>query len=393
MNEAYLVDGTRTPFGTFGGSLKDKSPADLGTHVTRETLELTGISADQIDEIFFGNVIPTDSNSIYLARHIGLKSALPQSSPALTLNRLCGSGLESVVQAASSIMLGRIQAAIAGGVEIMSQAPYISTGARWGNQYGNATLEDMLFNGLTDNYVNLPMGGTAENLAEKYKISREEQDEWAGISQSRAEKARVDGLLAQEITPVILKTRKGDVEFKDDEFIRGAASIPKLPNLKPVFKKEGGTVTAGNASGINDGASAVAVASGEFVKAQGLQPLARIIGFASRGCDPSMMGIGPVNAIPEALKMAGKTLADMDLMEVNEAFAAQFLSVQKELGLDKEKTNVNGGAIAIGHPLGASGNRVLLTLAKELKRRDGKFGVASLCIGGGQGIAMVIESV
>ena len=393
MSTPVIIDGLRTPFGSFGGSLKDINPTEMGRMVVSDLLNKTGVSADDIQELFFGNVIPTSSESIYLARHIGLKAGLPVGTPALTLNRLCGSGMEAAVQAASGVLLGRFDCALAGGVENMSQSPYLAKGARWGNTYGDSSLEDMLWNGLVDAHVGLPMGGTAENLVEAYGISREEQDEWAGISQSRAEKARDEGRLGEEITPVKLKSRKGEIVFEHDEFIRGAAGTEKLPALKPVFKKEGGTVTAGNASGINDGASALLIASEEFAQAKGLQPLARIRGFASRGCEPDKMGIGPAHAVPAALRHAGLDMKDMDLIEINEAFAAQYLAVQKELKLDPEKSNVNGGAIALGHPLGASGNRVLLTLCKELKRRGDKYGVASLCIGGGQGIAMVVESM
>ena len=290
---AFIIDGARTPFGNFGGALKDQTPEDLGELVSGAALKRSGVDSGEIDQIIFGNVIPTDSNSIYLSRHIGLRAGFGVGTPALTVNRLCGSGLEAVAQAAGNIMLGQSQAALAGGVENMSQAPFLASGARWGNRLGSGTLDDMLLSGLTDNYIGLPMGGTAEVLAEKYSISREAQDEWAGISQRRAAAARDAGKLAEEIVPVILKSRKGEIEFKDDEFIRGAEGVGKLPSLKPAFKREGGTVTAGNASGINDGASAMIVASESFVNEKGLKPAAKILGWASRGCEPRSNGHRP----------------------------------------------------------------------------------------------------
>jgi acetyl-CoA C-acetyltransferase len=391
MEKPVIIDGIRTAFGSFGGSLKGHDPIRLGTDLTRHLLEASNIDASEPEEIFFGNVIPNGPDSIYLARHIGLKAGLPISTPALTLNRLCGSGLEAVAQAAGGIALGRLQLAVAGGVENMSQVPFLATGARWGNRLGSAPMVDLLLEGLTDSHVNLPMGGTAENLARAFSISREEQDEWASTSQKRAEAATQAGRLAEEIMPVNVRVKKEEVPFAADEFIRGEAGASGLAKLRPAFQKDG-TVTAGNASGINDGASVMLVASETYAKAKGIQPLARILGWAAVGCAPEQMGIGPVHAIPAALKQAGLELSQMDLVEVNEAFAAQYLAVQKQLKLDPARTNVNGGAIAIGHPLGASGNRVLLTLCKELKRRGDRYGVASLCIGGGQGIAMVVES-
>ncbi len=392
MPGAVLLDGARTPFGTFGGSLKDLHPIELGTLAARAALERARVPEGDVSEIIFGNVLPVDSRSAYLARHIGLGVGLPIGSPALTVNRLCGSGLEAVAQAAANILLGRTRVALAGGTENMSLAPYLAHGLRWGVRMGDAPLEDLLSGGLTDRWAKMIMGETAENLARLHDISRGEQDEWALISQTRAERARNEGLLAQEIVPVELKTHSGTTTFAADEFIRGAAAGEKLPGLKPAFAKDG-TVTAGNSSGINDGASAVVVASEEYASEKGLKPLARIRGWASHGCSPDQMGIGPVQAIPAALDFAQLSLADMDLIEVNEAFAAQFLAVKKLLRLDGERTNVNGGAVAIGHPLGASGNRVLLTLCRELARRGGKYGIASLCIGGGQGIAMVVENI
>ncbi|MDF3821927.1 acetyl-CoA C-acetyltransferase [Leptospira sp. 96542] len=390
MEQVYILGGVRTAFGSLGGSLKDLSAVDLGVAVSKAAFEKTGINPSSIEESIFGNVIPTGKDGIYLARHIGLKSGVPITSPALTLNRLCGSGMESVIQAAKKIMLGEANSVLAGGVESMSNAPYVVRNARFGIRYGSAEFEDSLAQGLTDMYVELPMGMTAENLADQYKISREEQDEWAAVSQERAEEATNKGYLKEEIFGITVGG-KNPILFEKDEFIKGKASAAKLSGLKPAFKKDG-TVTAGNASGINDGASAMVITSASEAKKQGKEPLAIVKGWGLAGCDPAKMGIGPALAIPIALKSAGLGLKDMGLVEVNEAFAAQYLAVQKELGLDPKITNVNGGAIAIGHPLGASGNRVTLTLAMEMKRRGVKYGVASLCIGGGQGIALVLEN-
>ncbi len=390
MEQVYILGGLRSAFGNFGGTLKDFSAVDLAVEVTKATFQKLGIDPSIIEESIFGNVIPTGKDGIYLARHIGLKSGVPITSPALTLNRLCGSGMESVVQAAKKIMLGEANAVLAGGVESMSNAPYVVRNARFGVKYGNTEFEDSLAQGLTDVYVELPMGMTAENLSDQYKISREEQDEWAAISQERAEEATNKGILKEEITPITIGG-KTPIVFEKDEFVKGKASAAKLSGLKPAFKKDG-TVTAGNASGINDGASSLVVTSASEAKKLGKEPLAIVKGWGHSGCEPAKMGIGPALAIPKALKQAGLSLKDMGLVEVNEAFAAQYLAVQKELGLDPKITNVNGGAIAIGHPLGASGNRVTLTLALEMQRRGVKYGVASLCIGGGQGIAIVLEN-
>ena len=389
---AVIIEGLRSPFGNFGGFLKDTGPVMLGSRLVKAVVEKSGIKSEDVDEIIFGNVIQTEPESIYLARHIGLNAGLPEAIPALTVNRLCGSGMEAVFQAYYAILTGRSRCVIAGGLEMMSRAPYLVMGARWGNRLGNNELVDMLHTGLTDAYVNMSMGLTAENLAEEFQITREEQDEWASISQIRAEKAQKDGIFTEEILPMKVRTRDGRAEIKEDETIRGEAGVQKLSSLPSAFKN-GGTVTAGNSSGINDGGSVLLVTSEEFAKEKGLKPLARILGLGVSGCDPRRMGLGPVHAIPGALKMAGLQMKDMDLVEVNEAFAAQFLAVRKSLDLDPERTNVNGGDIAIGHPLGASGNRLLLNLSKELHRRDQKYGVAYLCIGGGQGIATVIEAV
>jgi acetyl-CoA C-acetyltransferase len=390
MERAVILDGVRTAFGNFGGTLKDISAVELGVIVSKKAIEKSGINPSEIGESIFGNVVPAGKDAIYLARHIGLKSGLPIEAPALSVNRLCGSGMEAVIQAAKKVYLNESSLVLAGGVESMSQAPYVVRNARWGVRYGATEFEDSLAQGLTDMYVELPMGMTAENLAVQYSISREEQDMWAASSQERAEKATKDGLLSEEITAVTIQG-KTPIIFEKDEFIRGASSKDKMTSLKPAFKKDG-TVTAGNASGLNDGAVAMLISAETFAKKLDKKPLAIIKGYGHSGCDPARMGIGPALAIPNALKSCGLELIDMGLIEINEAFAAQYLACQKELKLNPEITNVNGGAIAIGHPLGASGARVTLTLAYEMKRRNIKYGVASLCIGGGQGIALILEN-
>jgi len=390
MEQAVILDGARTAFGNFGGSLKDIGSTELSVHASKSAIEKSKINPKDIEETIIGNVVPSEKNSIYLSRHVGLKLGLPVETPALTINRLCGSGMEAIILGAKKIYLQEANLVLVGGVESMSQAPYVVRGARYGIRYGNTEFEDTLAQGLTDIYVEMPMGITAENLASKYQISREEQDEWAAISQERAEIATLNNLLKEEITPITI-SGKAPILFDKDEFIKGKASKEKLSTLKPAFKKDG-TVTAGNASGINDGACSLIVASSSYAKAKGITPLSIIKSYGHSGCDPALMGIGPALAIPKALKSVGLNLSNIGLIEINEAFAAQFLAVKKELSLNPEITNVNGGAIAIGHPLGASGARITLTLAYEMRRRKVKYGVASLCIGGGQGIALVLEN-
>ncbi|MEC5423555.1 acetyl-CoA C-acetyltransferase [Virgibacillus sp. C22-A2] len=392
MKNVYILEGARSPFGSFGGSLKDVDPTDLAVTVSKEAILRSKINAEDIDFTVLGNVIHSAKNAPYLARHIALAAGIPMESPALTVNRLCGSGLQSVVSATQSIMLGDGDVALAGGVESMSLSPYALRGSRFGTKLGTPQVDDMLWAALTDEHIGCGMGVTAENLAEKYAISREGQDDYATQSHQRAAAARKEGKFAEEIIPVEVKSRKGTITVDTDEHIREDTTTEKLSKLKPAFRKDG-SVTGGNASGINDGAGAVVLAGEEYVEAKGLKPLAKVVSWAVAGVDPSYMGIGPVPAIKKALEKANLTIDDMDLIEVNEAFASQYLAVEKELGLDREKVNVNGGAIALGHPVGASGTRVLYSLIKELRRRDKKYGVASLCIGGGQGIAMVIEIV
>ena len=393
MTNVYIVDGARTAFTAFGGSFAGVDAVQLGTATAVEALKRSGVKPQQIDHVVYGGVITTGQNSAYLARHIGLYAGVPQEVPALTQNRLCGSGMQSVVTAAQQILLGEANAVLAGGAENMSQSPYSNFEQRFGGaKIGDLKFIDMLSATLTDQYTGNGMGMTAEKLAEQYSISREEQDEFALLSHARAAAARDAGKFKEEIVPVTVKTRKGELVIDTDEHIKDGGTMESLAKLRPAFKKDG-TVTAANASGINDGAASVVVASEQFVQDNGLKPIARIVSWGVAGVDPTVMGIGPVPAIKQALERANLSIEDLDVVEVNEAFAAQYLAVEKALGLDREKTNVNGGAIALGHPVGASGTRVIINAAYELKRRGGKYAAASLCIGGGQGIALIIEAV
>ena len=393
MKNVYIIDGARTAFTEFGGSFATVDAVQLGTKTAVEALKRSNVNPEQVDHIIYGGVITTGANSAYLARHIGLYAGVPKEVPALTLNRLCGSGMQSIVSAAQMIQLDEANVVLAGGAENMSQSPYSNFEQRSnGSKMGNLQFIDMLQATLTDQYTGSGMGLTAEKLAEQYTISREEQDAFAILSNDRAAKAREEGKFAKEIVPVVLTTRKGEVIVDKDEHIKEGMTLETLAKLRPAFKKEG-TVTAANASGINDGAASVVVASEDFVQQQNLKPIARIVSWGIAGVDPTIMGIGPVPAIRQALERANLTLDQIDLVEVNEAFAAQYIAVEKELGLNREKTNVNGGAIALGHPVGASGTRIALSAAYELQRRNGRYAVASLCIGGGQGIALIIERV
>lgn len=393
MENVYIVDGARTAFTEFGGSFKDVDAVQLGVATAVEALNRAKVKPEQIDHVIYGGVITTGANSAYLARHICLYAGVPQEVPALTLNRLCGSGLQSVVTAAQHILLGEANAVLAGGAENMSQSPYSNFKQRFSNaKMGNMEFIDMLGATLTDQYTGEGMGMTAEKLANQYSISRTEQDEFALLSHDRAAKAKDEGKFKDEIVPVNVSSRKGDIVIDSDEHIKPGGSIEALSKLRPAFKKDG-TVTAANASGINDGAASIVVSSEAFVQENNLKPIAKIVSWGTAGVDPTIMGIGPVPAIRKALERANLTVSDIDIFEINEAFAAQYLAVEKELGLDRDKTNVNGGAIALGHPVGASGTRILLSAAYELQRRKAKYACVSLCIGGGQGIAMVIESV
>ncbi|AWE08768.1 acetyl-CoA C-acyltransferase [Lysinibacillus sp. 2017] len=393
MKNVYIIDGARTAFTAFGGPFTTMDAVQLGTKTAIEALKRSNVQPEQVDHVIYGGVIATGTNSAYLARHIGLYAGVPKEIPALTLNRLCGSGMQSVVSAAQMIQLGEGEVVLAGGAENMSQAPYSNFEQRFTTaKMGNFQFVDMLQATLTDQYTGSGMGLTAEKLAEQYTISREEQDEFAILSNDRAAAAREQGKFAKEIVPVVVSTRKGELIIDRDEHIKEGNTLENLGKLRPAFKKDG-TVTAANASGINDGAASVIVASEDFVNSNDSKPIARIVSWGICGVDPTVMGIGPAPAIRQALERANLTREDIDLFEINEAFAAQYIAVEKEIGLDREKTNVNGGAIALGHPVGASGTRIILSAAYELQRRNGKYAVASLCIGGGQGIALIIERV
>lgn len=389
--EIVVLNGARTPFAEFCGSLRSVSAIDLGVIAAGEAIKRSGIKKEWIEHVVFGNAMQTSGDAIYCARHIGLKCGLPQTVPGLTLNRICGSGLQAIIYGAQLIMLGEAEFVLAGGTENMSQCPHVIRGARWGLELGKGQMEDSLWVSLVDSYNNMGMAITAENLAERYKISREMQDEFAYRSHMTAANAQKKGWLNEEIVPVEQKNRKGEVTIVDqDEHIRSDTSLAALAKLRPVFKKDGG-VTAGNASGINDGAAAVVLTDRDKARELNLPYLARLISWGIVGVDPDIMGIGPAYAMRIALKRARLDLDQLDLIEINEAFAAQYLAVEKELQLKRERVNVNGGAIAIGHPLAASGARLTLTLLYEMKRRQARYGCASLCIGGGQGIAAVFE--
>ena len=390
--EVFILGGKRTAMGEYVGVLKDVSAIDLGAVAARGALEATHVTPDEIDHTVIGNALQTSGDAIYGARHVALKAGVPFDRPALTVNRLCGSGIQSIVSGAHMIQLGEAQTCLVGGMESMSQAPHVIRGARSGFALGQGKLEDSLMVALLDTYCNTPMAGTAENLARKFEVSREEQDQYALRSQREAKRALDAGYLAEEIVPVEVKTRKGTVQVDRDDHPRPETTLEGLAKLKPAFARDG-FVTAGNASGIVDGAAALVISGEEFVKQRDLKPMGRIVSWAYAGVEPEIMGIGPVPATRAALQKAGLSLSDMDLVEVNEAFAAQYLVVEKELGLDRARTNVNGGAIALGHPLGATGTRLVLTLLHELQRRGGRYGLATACIGGGQGIAMIVERV
>jgi acetyl-CoA acetyltransferase family protein len=389
--DIVILSGARTPFGDFGGALKDLDAVELGVRAARGAFERGGIGPDQVDHVVMGNVIQTSGTDSYLARHVGLKSGCPIGVPALTVNRLCGSGLQALVTAAQLIKLGEAEVVLAGGTESMSQQPHLIRGARWGLRFRQGQLEDNLWLGLTDAYNNLPMGMTAENLALRHGISRKEADDFAYVSHMRASSAQRRGYFADEIVPVSATARGKAVVVERDEHIRPDTTVEQLAALATAFK-DGGVVTAGNASGISDGAAALLVTTGARCRNLGVAPLGRVVSWGVAGVDPDIMGIGPVPASRQALHRAGLEAKDLDLAEINEAFSAQYLAVERELGLDREKSNVNGGAVALGHPVGASGARLALTALHELRRRQGRYGLAALCIGGGQGIAMVLEA-
>lgn len=390
MREVVIASAARTAVGSYGGSLQSVSARELGAIAAKEAIKRAGITPEQVEQAILGNVLQAGLGQ-NVARQIAVDAGIPVENPAFTINIVCGSGLKSVALAAQEIMLGEADIVLAGGSENMSQVPYGMQAARWGARMGNTNLVDLMVNdGLTDAFNGYHMGVTAENLAEKFSLTREMQDELAMNSQNRAEKAQISGKFDEEITPVVIKSRKGEVIFDKDEFIKPGMTMDKLAKLKPAFKKEG-TVTAGNASGINDGAAMLVIMSKEKADELGIKPLATIVSYATSGVDPSIMGYGPVPTVEKALAKANMKIEDVELIEANEAFAAQALSVGKGLNFDMEKVNVNGGAIAIGHPVGASGARILTTLLYEMKRRDAKTGLATLCIGGGMGQALIVK--
>ncbi|MSR36888.1 MAG: acetyl-CoA C-acyltransferase [Gemmatimonadetes bacterium] len=392
--DVVFLSGKRTGFGTFGGSLKDFTATDLGVFAARAAIAEAKVAAEDVEHTYFGNALQTSSDAIYLARHVGLRAGLSHESGALTVNRLCGSGFEAIVQGAKDILLGEHRVALCGGTESMSTAPHVVRGARWGALRLGQTagfFEDLLWEALRDSNCGLTMAETAEKLAESYQVTRAEADEVAHESQQRAKRAWDQGRFDAELTPIVVKTRKGEVEYRADEHMRPDTTLEALAALRPYFKKDG-LVTAGNASGIGDGAAACVVADAEWAKQQGLAPLGRVVSWGFAGVDPTIMGIGPAPAARRALEQADLGVADMDLVEINEAFAPQYKSVEKELGLDPAKTNVDGGAIALTHPLAASGARLTIHLLHELRRRKARYGLAAACIGGGQGGAVVIEA-
>ncbi len=389
MKEIVIVDGARTPMAEYNGHFSEVSAIELAAVAAKEALSRSGFAPEEIDHVVVGNALQTSGDAIYGARHVGLKAGVPKSVPALTVNRLCGSGIQAVVEGVQQIELGESTTVLAGGMENMSQAPHVIRGARKGFKLGQGSIEDSLMVALLDTYSGLYMAQTAENLARKYNVSREEQDRFALRSQQCAGDAAKSGRLREEIVPVPVG-RKGE-QVAEDDHLRPDTTMEGLAKLKPAFSKEG-FVTAGNASGIVDGAAMLTVTTAARAKEKGKTPLGRIVSWGIAGCDPDVMGIGPVPATHIALRKAGLKLDDIDLIEVNEAFAAQILAVVKDLGIDMNKLNVNGGAIALGHPLAASGTRLLLTVLYELRRRKQRYGLATACIGGGQGIAMIVES-
>ncbi|MBB6190142.1 acetyl-CoA C-acetyltransferase [Sphingobium wenxiniae] len=391
--DIFIVGAARTAIGDFGGALKDVQPDELGRIVAVAAMERAAVAPADVQHVVIGQVIQSGPRDAYIARVIGVNAGIPVEAPALTLNRLCGSGLQAIISAAQTLKLGEADIALAGGTESMSNSPHVVKAARFGTKMGDIKMIDAMLEVLSDPFEHFHMGITAENVAEKYQVSRAAQDALAVEGHSRAARAIVEGRFKEQIVPVEVKSRKGVVTFDTDEHVRADASLEEMAKLKPAFRKEGGTVTPGNASGINDGAGAVVVASGKAVAEKGLKPLARILGWGHAGVDPRIMGVGPIKAVPIALERAGVTLDQIDVIEANEAFAAQACAVAKELGFDPEKVNPNGSGIALGHPVGATGAILTVKTAYELKRTGGKYGLITMCIGGGQGIAMVIENV
>jgi acetyl-CoA C-acetyltransferase len=392
MKDIVIVSAARTAVGDFGGSLKGFTPTEMGAQTARAAIERAGIDAKEIQQAFYGSVIHTEPRDMYVSRTVALEAGLAETTPALTVNRLCGSGLQAIVSGVQAIGMGDAEIVLAGGTESMSRAGYMIPSVRWGQKMGDAQVVDMMTAALHDPFGHGHMGITAENVAEKYGVSREDQDAFSVESHRRANTAIEEGYFDEQIVPMVIKTRKGEVEFKTDEHVRADASLENMAKLRAVFKEDG-MVTAGNASGLNDGAGSLILMTAEAAAARGLKPLARILSYGHAGVDPRYMGIGPVPAMTSALSRAGLTVADLDVVESNEAFAAQACAVTAELGMDPSKVNPNGGAVAIGHPIGASGAIIATKLLYELKRTGARHGAATMCIGGGQGIALIVENL
>ncbi|NBB33167.1 acetyl-CoA C-acyltransferase family protein [Pseudomonas sp. BC115LW] len=391
-SDIFVLSAVRSAIGGFGGSLKDVSPIDLGTAVCRAAIERSGLAPEHIGHTVMGHVIPTEARDAYISRVISMNAGLSKETPAFNVNRLCGSGLQAIVSAAQSLMLGDAGAAMAGGVESMSRGAYLLPQARWGARMGDIQGIDYMLGALHDPFAGIHMGITAENIAEHFGISRQAQDQLALLSQQRAARAIAEGRFEGQIVPIEIATRKGTVTFATDEHVRGDVSSEQLERMKPAFKKDG-SVTAGNASGLNDGAGALIMATGKVVQEQGLKPMARLVGYAHAGVEPSMMGLGPIPATRLVLERAGLTVADLDVIESNEAFAAQACAVAQELGFDPAKVNPNGSGISLGHPVGATGAIIATKAIHELHRVQGRYALATMCIGGGQGIAVLFERV
>lgn len=391
--DIVILSAVRTPFGTMGGTLKGMTATDLGVASAVPALDRAGIAGSDVDHVIYGNVLQTANDAIYLARHIGLRAGVPQEVPAITLNRLCGSGFQAVVSAAEQILTGQASVVLCGGTESMSQAPHVTYGLREGARFGRPPkMQDLLWECLTDTYTGLPMAMTAEKLGDREGVTREDADTYAALSQVRWAAAHEAGHFADELAPVTVKTRKGETSFEADEHPRPSSTAESLAKLPPVFRKDG-LVSAGNASGIGDGSASLVVADAKWAEERGLKPLARLTGWGVSGCDPEIMGIGPVPAAKRAFAQTGLSLGDMDLVEVNEAFAPQVVAVERVLGIDRKKLNIYGGAIPMTHPLAASGARITATLVHALRRRSERYGLGSACIGGGQGIAVIVEAL
>jgi len=389
--EVVVVSGVRTAIGTFGGSLKDVAPTELASLVVRNALQRATVDGAEVGHVVFGHVVNTEPKDMYLSRVAAINGGCSQETPAYNVNRLCGSGLQAIVSAAQTILLGDADIAIGGGAENMSRAPYASLNTRWGARMGDAKMIDMMMGALHDPFHNIHMGVTAENIATKWGITREDQDRLAVESHNRAERATLAGYFKDQIVPVMLKSKKGEVAYTTDEHFRADAKMEDMAKLKPVFAKENGTVTAGNASGINDAAAALVLMEKSVAEKRGLKPLARLVAYAHAGVDPKYMGIGPVPASQKALKLAGLTVNDLDVIEANEAFAAQACAVTRDLGLDPAKVNPNGSGISLGHPIGATGAVITVKAIHELQRIGGRYALVTMCIGGGQGIAAIFE--